>query len=753
MRLLLFLILFFAGMPADAADYCIHPSGQQTVLANCPATAGPACSGAATSCTIGTANAGLQAGDRAIIMGGDYGQTKIEPANSGTSENAWITYKAYGDGLAYFREISGGVLNTTAGAVMLSGKDWIRVDGQGVIGTQTEKFIRIEGDINTALTGGLAINVSGAQNIHVRYLRAESCPGSDPDNPVSTNCEQRNLNRIFLSCPVAGGDTFCTDNFGRYTLYIYGEHLDLWGNAHNVPDNLDKMQTEDGVALQGETQYIILDDINMEAPIDHSSMTNRGSRTKYQVYRRIRIDNPYKTAWEIYKGNRLERPLQEMHVLVEDSYFASAAYTNPSTNPGADRGTTCKGGGSDVIFRHNVCARADMWAADVDARSVDLSSRTDSGNESVNTNWRIQGSTIIDNANSGIVIRSESGSPTDIEIGSHRMLNSVIYDSYRPSSTAWPEVYIRRGTASFTLANQDIFRRNLFGRTGGAATTKSFSIEDYGQRDLAYVKTLPDPYPQFADWSAGGQTFENEWINSRSLFQDYANYNYDMVQGNQYIDTGAPNTYVTNVVSGTVLEVEDSRWFYAEVDQYPQWMRTAAGFDWDWICVGPDASNYQAAGTDCIQLAGVDDSTNRLTLATSISANVNDVVWLYRNSSGRQVLQGSQPDIGHVEYGTATLCPFPAADGPYNWNAAICLGSAQAGELWVGDSALGPFNAACGAWSTSDCSYDATGCGPAYPFRCSVVLGGMARQTPYYYQWQVPPGSILQTELAPRQLP
>jgi len=49
------------------------------------------------------------------------------------------------------------------------------------------------------------------------------------------------------------------------------------------------------------------------------------------------------------------------------------------------------------------------------------------------------------------------------------------------------------------------------------------------------------------------------------------------------------------------------------------------------------------------QIASINYPTDTVTLAFSLSRNDGDPVWLYRDSDGTLVLQGSAPDIGAVE--------------------------------------------------------------------------------------------------------
>jgi len=62
----------------------------------------------------------------------------------------------------------------------------------------------------------------------------------------------------------------------------------------------------------------------------------------------------------------------------------------------------------------------------------------------------------------------------------------------------------------------------------------------------------------------------------------------------------------------------------------------------DWIAVG----NVNNA----VQISSIDYDTNTITLASPITWNDNDSIWLYKKSDGEVVLSGSAPDIGAYEY-------------------------------------------------------------------------------------------------------
>jgi len=117
--------------------------------------------------------------------------------------------------------------------------------------------------------------------------------------------------------------------------------------------------------------------------------------------------------------------------------------------------------------------------------------------------------------------------------------------------------------------------------------------------------------------------------------------------GSPAIDAGGELTIVaaSDSGSGTSLVVEDAHYFQ------DGW----AGVQADWIAVG-SASNT-------VQIATINYDTNTITLASAISRNGNDPVYLFRDSDGTQVLYGNYPDVGAVEYQSGSPTPVNGVCG------------------------------------------------------------------------------------------
>jgi hypothetical protein len=131
-------------------------------------------------------------------------------------------------------------------------------------------------------------------------------------------------------------------------------------------------------------------------------------------------------------------------------------------------------------------------------------------------------------------------------------------------------------------------------------------------------------------------------INTDPLLVDTTSRNFSLQPSSPAIDHGGPLTTATNAGSNaTMLRVGDAGPFQ------DGW----AGVQHDWISVGA-TGNYS-------EIASIDYTTNTITLRTPLTWSVNAPIYLFKDSTGRQVLYGSAPDIGAFEYGSGTLTTVP----------------------------------------------------------------------------------------------
>jgi hypothetical protein len=133
-------------------------------------------------------------------------------------------------------------------------------------------------------------------------------------------------------------------------------------------------------------------------------------------------------------------------------------------------------------------------------------------------------------------------------------------------------------------------------------------------------------------YGSGAFTADPGNIFADPKFNKYSANDFTLAAGSPALNAG---THLTTVASGdsgsgTSLVVADAGYF--------QDGSGIAGVKGDCIAV--------TTVTNHICITAVNYSTNTLTLASSISRSAGDHIWLYSDSSGRQVLSGSGPNMG-----------------------------------------------------------------------------------------------------------
>jgi hypothetical protein len=108
-----------------------------------------------------------------------------------------------------------------------------------------------------------------------------------------------------------------------------------------------------------------------------------------------------------------------------------------------------------------------------------------------------------------------------------------------------------------------------------------------------------------------------------------------VINGGTYLtQTSGSGSNSTTLIVGDALYFQDATWGSSlthGVTLFP-----------DWIAVG-NVSNI-------VQISSINYNTNTITLATPISWNNNDPVWLYKDSNGNRVLYGTAADLGAHPY-------------------------------------------------------------------------------------------------------
>jgi hypothetical protein len=129
--------------------------------------------------------------------------------------------------------------------------------------------------------------------------------------------------------------------------------------------------------------------------------------------------------------------------------------------------------------------------------------------------------------------------------------------------------------------------------------------------------------------------------NENPLLANPAANDFSLQAGSPAIDAGGPLTYVATADTGSGISLIVEKPYFFQ----PGW----GGANPDTIAVG-SVSNVA-------QISSINYNTNTITLATPISRNDGDSVWLYKDSDGTVVLHGTAPDIGAHEFGGETLSP------------------------------------------------------------------------------------------------
>jgi hypothetical protein len=194
----------------------------------------------------------------------------------------------------------------------------------------------------------------------------------------------------------------------------------------------------------------------------------------------------------------------------------------------------------------------------------------------------------------------------------------------------------------------DIWKYNLMGSgPGGTSMFRAFLRNDdcYWDTTVSFDQLTTELEPGFPDWYCD---IQDNNIQGNPLFTDPDGDIYTLGALSPCRDTGGALTTVANADtgSGTSLIVEDARWF-----------QSGTGSPWSFESEQGVLPDEIAVGTvgNTVAIVSLDYSTNTLTIASGISRQDGDNVWLYKKSDGGRVLYGTAPDMGAFESTTGTF--------------------------------------------------------------------------------------------------
>ena len=578
--------------PVFAAEFYVSPGGDDAAVG----------SQAAPWRTIGRANEVLQPGDTVYLGAGTY-DDPIRPLADGSADHLRITYRALGDGDVILTSFPGSG-TPSEGALALGQKRYVTVSGRAVGDPMSAQRIRLvpPEDINSLG------NVCGSEGVVIENIHA-ACPNND-----------QNCNRGFGFCiNFWEGDFESRFNVLRNSTFL--------GNSDPGADPNDF--TEDLISIAHRAHHNLIEN-NLFVGCRHSVIYSDSPTAHSNVIRGNRILNPEHTALSIWStGVALA---DGARFLVENNWLSASGRT---VAPDGGPGNALQWGSDELIIRHNVITQG--GSADQQVSSIGGlmgATSTSFGAPYVATDGRVYHNALVENRGAAIGLFDFAVDPVDL--GRNVFVNNVIYDS---DSEGGGRLLATYWDADFPTSDRYI--RNLWGNPGGPASVEVISNAHHGFVDLASaVDQWRNPEdPELTPW----QGFENVY-DAAPGFLDPAAGDYGFPPDSPYVDTGAPLTQVAagDPGTGTTLEVDDARFFFAEAAEFPAWMGVRMG----WVAVGPSFPTSARA-----QIVSVDDGTRRLVLDRSIPRAPGDFVWLWRDSAGRQVVAAGGPDLGPKEAG------------------------------------------------------------------------------------------------------
>jgi len=552
--------------------------------------------------TIGKANTTLVAGDKVYIKAGTYSDA-IRSTNDGTSDANRITYQAFGNGTVNLTGFSS-TGSTKRGAINLSNKSYVSVIGRGDSDAVDVRRIVI-------------VLPSGQVSAMASFNGA-------------TGCIMSNL--ISVST-----DTNATNYGIQFGVHSFGEQeqtrFNILRQCHITGNSTTSVSTgvEDLINMGGMSDHCLVEDNIFDGASRHITFNNQGSNGSFIASRGNFVWNNAHTAQSIYNCGP--------NMLVENSRLQCQAQIPTCIGPECNFGSSLQVGSTNMLIRYNTLFEGCRAPCGFDSQGG-IAGGYGGDNVQPVTGYRIYNNTAVDSAGVPFGIANFIGSTSHI-IGDGILVNNFFYDG---NAQFWSNICIVYRDPTPTV--NDRFIRNVVGNPGGSSSEDILFWNDSGWTLAEAKANFTNPTgPDLRDWNGFANVYD-----AAPGFTNYAANDFTLTSSSPYIDGGAPLTRVAiaDTGTGTSLILDDARFFY-DVSGFPAWM----GVQWDWIAVGPTSNNV--TGATKIQLAGINYSTNTVTLTSSITRNDGDYVWLWKDSAGRQVISGTAPNIGALEFQDANI--------------------------------------------------------------------------------------------------
>jgi len=265
-------------------------------------------------------------------------------------------------------------------------------------------------------------------------------------------------------------------------------------------------------------------------------------------------------------------------------------------------------------------------------------------------------------AESGLYFKIQADSTSGIN---NRVYNNTIFHN----GYTYPPYYVCPGPA---LCPDDVAGISITGTAVGNIIKNNIVYDNNSNNvwksdivfRVGHLPTATDMLQIVNNWTtpSGDPKFVNPNLSqpSSSVLPDLS-----LQSSSPAIDKGTYLTQATNSGSNSTNLVVSDALYFQDGTWGSDLARAAGGFQADWIAVG--------TVNNVVQIQSVNYANNTITLKSPITWSTNAPVWLFKDSSGKQVLYGSAPDMGASEYnsGQVVAPPINPNQNPVNQNPPV----------------------------------------------------------------------------------